>query len=118
MSESDFSDSESSRAHQLRKSERKIRLSALSLLLHIVKVSVCFFFVNVRHFFHDVIFIICQNVSKKDVVGYWDNILSGPYSILKTLSNDASPRLRVAITAILSLLFSTGKMYISQAQHK
>ncbi|XP_065212795.1 HEAT repeat-containing protein 6 [Planococcus citri] len=94
LSESDFSDSENSRAHQQRKSERKIRLSALSLLLYVIK-----------------------TVGKKEVVGYWDNILSGPYSILKTLSNDTSPRSRVAITAILGILISTGKMYISQAQH-
>lgn len=39
LSESDFSDSENSRLHQSRRNERKIRLSALSLLLYVVKVS-------------------------------------------------------------------------------
>lgn len=38
-SESDFSDSEMGRSAFLKKSERKIRLSSLSLLLHIVKVG-------------------------------------------------------------------------------
>ncbi|XKL60803.1 hypothetical protein PGB90_007860 [Kerria lacca] len=93
-SESDFSDSEMGRSAFLKKSERKIRLSSLSLLLHIVK-----------------------TINKKELIGYWNNILSGPYSILKTLSTDTSPRSRVSVTSILTLLFSSSKIFLSQAQH-
>lgn len=47
-SDSDFSDSEMSRHTYAKKTERKIRLLALSVLLHVVKVSLFHMNIHVK----------------------------------------------------------------------
>lgn len=98
-SDSDFSDTETSRESVSRHKQSKLRLSALSLIS-----------------------LVALTVEKKILFGYWHSLFSTEETSSPTLINsvikDSSPRCRILALQTIILLLKNSKPFLIQAENK
>ncbi|XP_054264008.1 HEAT repeat-containing protein 6-like [Macrosteles quadrilineatus] len=92
-SDSEVSDSEGGRTRRVKRTQARVRLVAINIIIHVAKT------VNVR-----------------DLFGFYCSLM-GSQGLSHSLINDPNPRVTVAAASTLSFLLGNAKSYLAQAQH-